>query len=195
MGLFRSQYYSEYNLINAGFKSVGENVLIDSSCIIIGEGNISIGSNVRIDAFTTITAAGDGFLNIGSNVHIAGYVLLACSAGMTLEDFTSISHGSKLFTASDDYTGKGLVNPTIPDKYRSVRSGPIHMKRHALIGSMTVVLPNVTIGTGTSVGAMSKVVSSLDDWGVYAGSPAVRIKDRHKEIIRLEKEYLEEFGG
>lgn len=195
MGLFDSSFYNEDDLADAGFKSVGKNVLIDKNCTIIGKKNISIGSNVRIDGYTTIVAAGDGYLNIGSNIHIAGYVYLGCSGGMDLGDFCAISHGSKFYTASDDYTGKALTNPTVPSKYTNVRTGKITLGRHVLVGSMTVVLPGVEIGEGTSVGALSKIVRSLDSWGVYAGSPVERVKERSKNLLELEKQYLEEISN
>lgn len=190
-----SKFYNEDDLRDCGFKSVGKNVLVDQKCIVVGKENISIGSNVRIDSYTTITAAGDGFVNIGSNIHIASNCLLAGSYGITLEDFTNISSGSKLFSASDDYTGKGLIGPTIPNKYRKIYGGEIVMKKFSVVGAGTVVLPNLIIGEGASVGALSKVIRSLEDWWVYDGSPAEKVKPRLKKIIELEQEYLEEVRG
>jgi galactoside O-acetyltransferase len=56
-----------------------------------------------------------------------------------------------------------------------------------LIGSGSVVLPGVTIGEGSAVGALSLVSMSLDEWGVYFGSPAKRIKARSKNLLEMEK--------
>lgn len=192
MSLFNSGFYTEKDLSNAGFKSVGSNVLIDKNCTIIGLSNISIGSNVRIDGYTTITSSGEGFLNIGSNIHIAGYCLLASSGGINLEDFSAISHGTKIYSASDDYSGSYLTNAVIPDKYKNIKRGTVSLKRHSLVGSSSVILPGVTIGEGTTVGAMSLVSKDLDDWSVYAGIPAKKIKDRPKDLLALEAEYLGE---
>ena len=41
-----------------------------------------------------------------------------------------------------------------------------------------MVLPGVKISNGSSVGALSLVNKSLEDWGVYLGAPAKRIKTR-----------------
>jgi len=191
---FNSGYYTEHDLKDAGFKSLGTDVRIDKTCTIIGLKNISIGSNVRIDGYTTISA-GSGTLEIGSHIHISGYSLFSCAAGIVMEDFSAMSHGSKLYTASDDYVGPFMTNAVVPDKFKNVKTGPIVLKRHSLIGSGVVVLPNVTIGTGTTVGAMSLVSRSTDDWSVYAGIPAKKIRDRPKDLLELERKYLEELGG
>jgi galactoside O-acetyltransferase len=190
-----SRFYTEEDLRDQGFGSIGKNVMIDENCIIVGKENVSIGSNVRIDAYTIITANGSGFVNIGSNIHISSNCLLAGSHGITLEDFTNISSGSKLFSASDNYVGEGLIGPMVPDKYRKIYGGHILMKKFSIVGAGSIVLPNLTIGEGTSVGALSKVVRSLDDWWVYDGSPVEKVKPRSKRLIELERQYLEEYSG
>lgn len=192
MSLFNSGFYTEKDLVDVGFKSIGRNILIDKNCTIIGLNNISIGSNVRIDAYTTITASEGGGLTIGSNIHIAGYCLLAASGGIIMEDFSAISHGTKIYSASDDYSGGYLTNAVIPDKYKNVKRGLVTLKKHSLIGSSSVLLPGVVVGEGTTVGAMSLVSKSLDDWSVYAGIPAKKIKDRPKDLLKLEHEYVRE---
>jgi galactoside O-acetyltransferase len=194
MNLFNSGFYTEKDLVDVGFKNIGSNILIDKNCTIIGLHNISIGSNVRIDAYTTITASEGGSLIIGSNIHIAGYCLLAASGGIIMEDFSAISHGTKIYSASDDYSGGYLTNAVIPDKYKNVKRGLVTLKKHSLIGSSSVLLPGVVVGEGTTVGAMSLVSKNLDDWSVYAGIPAKKIKDRPRDLLRLEQEYVRESG-
>jgi dTDP-4-amino-4,6-dideoxy-D-glucose acyltransferase len=44
-------FYTEIELKQIGFKSIGENVLISKKCSIYGEQNISIGNRVRIDDY------------------------------------------------------------------------------------------------------------------------------------------------
>jgi serine acetyltransferase len=57
-----------------------------------------------------------------------------------------------------------------------------------------VILPGVTIGQGASVGAQSLVKRSLNEWGIYAGSPAKLLAPRAKDLLRLEQEYLSSIG-
>ena len=53
-----------------------------------------------------------------------------------------------------------------------------------------MVLPGVTIGKGSSVGALSLVSVSLDEWGVYFGVPVKKINIRSKKILTLEKDLI-----
>lgn len=194
MNPFDVGFFSEHELQNYGFKSLGKNVSIAKNCTIIGLHNISIGDNVRIDGYTTIVASGDGFLNLGSFIHIGGYSLLSAGAGITMSDFSGLSQGVRIYSKTDDYTGNSLTNPTVDPKYTSVTSGEVILNRHSIIGSSTVILPGVTIGEGSSVGALSLVTKNLPEWGVYFGSPAKKIKDRKKKLLELERDFLYELS-
>ena len=54
--IFDNGFYENKTLTKIGFKKIGKNVKISKSCLIIGIKNISLGSNIRIDAFTSIIA-------------------------------------------------------------------------------------------------------------------------------------------
>ncbi|MFT4712804.1 MAG: acetyltransferase-like isoleucine patch superfamily enzyme [Candidatus Azotimanducaceae bacterium] len=188
MGLFDTEYYTELELRNAGFKTVGENVQIAKNCTIVGESNIDIGDNVRIDSYTSIIAIGDGFVELGSYIHIGSHSYLGASRGIIFKDFTGLSQGVKIYSQSDDYSGEHMTNPTVPSEYTGGTQGTVTLEKHVIIGSNTVILPCLKIGEGSAVGAQSLVVKSLDEWGLYVGVPVKKIKDRTKTL--LEKQAL-----
>ncbi len=190
--MFNPGYYTSKDLRQAGFKSVGENVQIATNCTIIGVENIAIGDNVRIDGYCSIVAAGDGYVDIGSYIHIGAYCLLSAGAGIVMEDFSGLSHGVKVYSKTDDYSGRHLTNPMVPEKYLGITSGEVRFERHALIGSGTIVLPKVVVGEGSSVGALSLINKSLEPWGVYFGAPAKKIKARSKRLLELEEQLRRE---
>ncbi|ADU69673.1 acyltransferase [Pantoea sp. At-9b] len=190
MNPFDVGFYTEHELKDFGFKALGKNIAIAKNCTIIGLGNISIGDNVRIDGYTTIVANGNGFLNLGSFIHIGGYSLLSAGAGITMDDFSGISQGVKIYSKTDDYTGQHLTNPTVDPQYTGVVCGEVILSRHVIVGSGTVILPGVTIGEGSSVGALSLVTKNLPEWGVYFGAPVSKIKNRKKNLLELEREFL-----
>lgn len=183
-------FYSNDELRELGFKSLGKNVSIAKNCTVIGIPSISIGDNVRIDGYTSIFAVGGGHLTIGSYVHIGSYCLLSAGAGITMEDFSGISQGVKIYSKTDDYSGEYLTNPMVPDEFTGVTAGEITLGKHSIIGSGTVILPGVTIGTGSSVGAQSLVTKNLAEWGVYFGCPVRKIKNRKKNLLELERLFL-----
>jgi acetyltransferase-like isoleucine patch superfamily enzyme len=189
---FDPGYYSGAELRSIGFKSIGSNVQIAKNCNIVGLGNISIGNNVRIDAYCTIIAAGDGWLDLGSFIHIGGYCFLSAGEGIIMEDFSGLSQGVRIYSRTDDFTGSYLTNPTVPKKYTGIAGGTVILKRHVIIGSGSVILPKVTIGEGSSVGALSLVTKSIDCWGVFFGCPVKRLKSRSKHLLVLESEFMKE---
>jgi galactoside O-acetyltransferase len=58
-----------------------------------------------------------------------------------------------------------------------------------------VILPKLSIGEGSCVGALSLVKKSLDPWGVYFGCPAKRLKDRSRRLLELESELMMDIAG
>ncbi len=185
---FNPGYYNEHDLKEAGFKALGHNVQIAKNCTIIGLENIEIGNNVRIDGYCSIIAAGSGWIKLGSYIHLGGYSLLSAGDGIHMDDFSGLSQGVRIYSRTDDYSGKYLTNPTVPEKYKGTIGGTVTLGRHVIIGSGCVILPKVSIGEGSSVGALSLVTKSLDPWGVYIGCPAKRLKDRSKRLLELEVE-------
>jgi acetyltransferase-like isoleucine patch superfamily enzyme len=182
---FDTGYYESAALREMGFGAVGENVKIAKNCTIVGKlANITFGHDVRIDAYCTLI--GTGPITIGSYVHIAGYSHLSGGDGIVMEDFSGLSHGVKLYSRTDDYSGEFLTNPTVPAEYLGVVAGKITLGRHVIIGANSVVLPGVTISEGSSVGAQSLVKTNLEAWGMYAGCPVRRIRDRSKNLLKLE---------
>jgi acetyltransferase-like isoleucine patch superfamily enzyme len=189
---FDHGFYSENDLKNIGFKKLGKNVLIDKTCAIFGLNNIEIGDNVRIDAYTSINASNNGMLRLGSYIHIGSYCLISARGGVELGDFSGLSQGVRIYSCNDDYSGDSLTNPMVPEKYTNVTIGKVEIGRHAILGSGCVVLPNVIIGCGCSVGALSLITRNLDEWGVYFGIPARRLKDRSKKLLEKEAALLKE---
>lgn len=184
-----NSFYSLDELHNIGFKSIGKDVSISRKASIYGAENICIGSNVRIDDFCVLS----GKITVGDYVHIAAYsALFAGNAGIELKDFSNISSRVCIYAVSDDYSGETMTNPMIPEKYKNVTEQKVVLEKHTIIGSGTTILPGVSICEGTAVGAMSMIKESTQPWGIYAGIPAKLIKERKRELLKLERSFLDE---
>jgi galactoside O-acetyltransferase len=186
---FDHGHRTERHLRQVGFKSLGRNIRIANTCTILGVENIEIGSNVRIDGYTSIIAVG-GHVRIGSYIHIAAYCNLAGGDGIEMHDFSGLSQGVKIYSRTDDYSGNSMTNPTVPAELSGPKRGAVTLGRHVIIGAGSVILPDLMIGEGAAVGALSLVTKSLDAWGVYFGSPVRRLKARSKRLLELEDEFL-----
>ena len=182
-----SSFYSEEELKNLGLKEYGNNVFISRKASLYETSSISIGNNVRIDDYCIIS----GKNVIGNNVHIAaGVYCFGGQTGIHMEDYVGVSSRTAIYAESDDYSGEFLTNPTIPDEFKNVICGSVEIKKHALIGTGCTILPNVTIGEGVSVGSMSLINKSLREWCIYVGIPCKLMKNRKKNLLELEKNYL-----
>ncbi|BAP55373.1 hypothetical protein THII_1076 [Thioploca ingrica] len=91
-------------------------------------------------------------------------------------------------------SGKTMTNPNIPKKYKNETKATIYIRRHTIVGTGSIIMPGVELREGTSIGAMSLVRKSTEEWSIYVGNPAKKIKDRSRELLKLEKEFLKEIG-
>lgn len=172
-----------------GFKSVGENVQISERASLYGNNKITLGNHVRIDDFCVL-AAGAGGISIGNYVHIAVGSSLIGSGNITMCDFSGLSSRVAIYSSSDDYSGVFLTNPTVPCEYTGVTHADVFLGRHVIVGSGSVILPGVTLEEGVAVGALSLVDRSCDAFGIYAGNPVRRIKERKRDLLELEQRFI-----
>lgn len=180
-------FLSRTKLEEMGFKYLGNNVCISDKASIYDAPQISIGDNSRIDDFCVLS----GKVTLGRNVHIAVFCNVAGGEkGIFMDDFSGLAYGCQVFTQSDDYSGRSLTNPTVPDKYKKETKAAIAIGRHSIIGTNSLIFPGVVMGEGTSVGAQAMVTKSTDEWSTYIGVPARRVGGRQRDILALEQQYL-----
>ena len=176
-------------IIEMGFASFGKNIAISNRASFYNCKKISLGNNVRIDDFCVLSA-GVGGIFLGNYIHIAVYSSLMGAGTISLADFSNISSKVAIYSSSDDFSGEWMTNPTIPERLTGVVRADVTIGRHVIIGSGTVILPGVTVGEGTAIGALSLVKSNCESFGIYAGTPARRIGERSRRILELEKQFM-----
>lgn len=162
---------------------------IFESAKIINRNNLSINDFSQIDDFVFLNAGIK--TEIGKFVHIASFCSVIGGGEFYMEDFSGLSAGCRIITGSDDFTGGGLTNPTVPVEYTNVKKSFVRIKRHAIIGTNVTILPGVTIGEGAAVGVGCIVRKDLEPWSIYIGQDCRRLKSRPQNLIlELEKELL-----
>ena len=182
-----NSFYTKEELNKLGFKSIGENVLLSRKASIYNTEYVSIGNNVRIDDFCILS----GNITIGNYVHISAYAaLFSGKSGIEIGDFVALSSRVTIYSQSDDYSGESLTNPMTPNEYKSLVDKKVIIGKHVIVGSGSIILPGVAINEGTSVGALSLIKKDTEEWSIYVGIPASKIKNRKKDLLKLEKEFL-----
>ena len=149
-----NSFYSEKELKELGFKSLGKNVLLSKKASFYGESEISLGNNIRVDDFCILS----GKITIGNHVHIgAGSYLFGGEKGISIDDFSGCSNHVCIYAASDDYSGESLTNPTIPDKFKKLNEGcELQTAKDIIEGQ---------VHSGMSFGLVCSMVKSFCDRG------------------------------
>lgn len=180
-------FYSEDELKNLGLKAYGDNVLIGRNAILYTPEKLEIGNNVRIDDFCVLS----GEIKLGNYIHISHFCgLYGGSQGITMEDYSGLSSKVTIYAVSDDYSGCSMTNPMIPSEYKPYSmEKKVLIKKHAIIGSGSIVLPGITIEEGSSIGSMSLCTKDTLQWSINVGIPAKKIKDRKKDLLMLEEKF------
>lgn len=169
-----------------GFHSVGENTYLSDRASYYNCKKISIGNNVRIDDFAVLSA-GEGGIQIGNYIHIAVYSSLIGAGRIILRDFSNISSRVSIYSSNDDYSGEYMTNPMLPAELTNVTSQSVTIGKHVIVGSGTVILPGLCIEDGAAIGALSLVTKNCEEFGIYIGTPAKKIKERKRNLLELEK--------
>ena len=167
-------------LYNMGIKC-GTNVLISKKVSFYGADQITIGNNVRIDDFCILS----GNITIGDNIHIGAYCGLYGKMGIIMGDYTGLSPRCTIFSASDDFGGDYLISPM--NDHSNVTGGVVILRKYSQIGAGTVIMPDLTIGVGAAIGAMSFVKRNVPYWEIWAGNPLKFIKNRKKGLLQWVK--------
>ena len=148
--------------------------------------SVCVGKHCRIDDGAILT----GNIVLGDYVHIGPYCVLTGGEGIHIGDYTGLAAFVSVLTASDDFSGRSMVNPCIPEEYKPhLRRDKVLIGENVIIGSHSVVMPGVNIGDGVSIGAHSLVKHDCIPNYLYGGVPAKEIRKKSMEIWELTKRF------
>lgn len=176
----KKYFLSLYSLIQSisGFKKFGQGSIIKFPAKIWNKQCIEIGKNVFIaeNSFLAVTKVDHNkkntLLKIGNNVCIGSNFFVACINEVLIEDNVLISDRVFISDHIHDYSDISL--PIISQKL--IPKGRVLIKNGAFIGINVVIMPGVTIGKNSVVGASSVVVEDVSDYCVVTGNPTKIIK-------------------
>ena len=95
-------------------------------------------------------------LVLGKNTEIGNFTVLGCDYGIEIQDNVKIGYNCTIMTHSS------IDN----------RQGSVVLKKNCKIGANSVVMPGITIGENSIVGACSFVNQSIPDSQIWYGVPA-----------------------
>ncbi len=112
-------------------------------------------------------------LKLGNRTDIGAFTYINAKNGVVLEDFVQIGSHCSIYSLS-----------TIDTK-----EGPIILKKNSRIGTHSAIMPNVTVGENSIIGAFSYVTKDIPKNALAFGVPARVVRSlTPDEIRKLEEE-------
>jgi maltose O-acetyltransferase len=120
----------------------------------------------RVEVFGNFTVINPANVSIGSRCAINHGVFILGRTGITIEDDVVLSARCMLLDGGLQTAGFESTET------RGYEEAPIKIEQGAWIGAGAIVLPGVTIGARSVVGAGSVVTKDVEECQVVAGNPA-----------------------
>lgn len=161
------------------FKAFGKDTLLATPITLLNAQNIEIGNRSSVMRHCVLeTCLGFGqkpIMKIGNNVSIGEYTHITCANRIEIGD--GLLTGRFVLITDNSHGGSTLDEMTHPALTRKVKSkGPVIIGKNVWIGDKATILPGVTIGECSIIGANSVVTKDIPPYSVACGNPAKVIK-------------------
>ena len=107
-------------------------------------------------------------LTMGRYSSLGGGVICYAMGPIVLGDYVVVSPRAHLCAGTHETATAAM----------QLEARPIRIGSHAWIAAEAFVGPGVTVGEGVVLGARGVAARDLAPWGIYAGNPARRIRER-----------------
>ena len=171
------------NQVNSGYDFIGFGIPVLD---IHHNGRFIIGKNLRFNSgkyhaiggrqqpcFFVVAKGAE--LKIGNNVGLTS-VALICNDSITIGDNVKIGINTVVYD-TDFHSLDARHRNSTPEIKDDIKTRPVVIQDGAFIGGHSTILKGVTIGKNSIVGAGSVVSRSIPDEQIWAGNPAVFVRD------------------
>lgn len=155
------------------FNKIGTNVVIEAGVLVFHPEHILLGSNVYVGHRTILKGYYQNRMEIGNDVWIGQDCFLHSGGGIIIEDAVGLGPRVMLLTIVHD--DNNFTGPIIAAPQKKV---PIKIETGCDIGVGTIILPGVTIGGFSQIGAGAVVTNNIPSFTIAAGVPAKIIGHR-----------------
>lgn len=164
------------------FASFGSGSIIGFPPVALyGEHAIHIGSNSLFGPGLSLTAGmvpgqdllSDSIVTIGDRCIIGRHSSIVGHFEIVIED--DVFFGPNVYVTDQNHS---TADPVVPIGKQSQTELPVRIGQGSWLGTNVVVLPGVTIGEHTAVGAGSVVTQDLPAFSTAVGSPARVIRNQ-----------------
>lgn len=148
---YRLFYRFRYFLVKNIISECGKSVVVKNKCYIGDGSKLSVGS----------------FSQLGQNARFGGRIKIG--------DYVLMGPDVVIMAVTHDVSdlSRKMTDPTNPSIEKEVVIG-----NNVWIGTRVIIMPGVTIGDNSIIGAGAVVTKSFPPNSILAGVPAIKIKDR-----------------
>jgi acetyltransferase-like isoleucine patch superfamily enzyme len=182
-----SQILSKEELKSYGFRYVGNNVMIDRTVRIFFPHKVIIEDNTRIDCQSVISCSGNVY--IGPYSHFSIGTKIMGGGDFKSGAYVGVSSNVTFMTSSEDYSGQAMGTCMVPEQFRNNKNSNIFLEDHVICGPNSVILPNVILGKGVAVGALSLITHSVPSLLIVSGNPARKVGVRKIDFLEMQKNF------
>jgi acetyltransferase-like isoleucine patch superfamily enzyme len=168
----RSHGSGEFQL--ADLKRHGDNVVFEPGALVFHPQTISLGSDVYVGHYAILKGYHKNEMILGSDVWIGQSCFLHSAGGIRIGDHVGIAPHVRILTSTHEEAGR---QPVI---FGGLEFAEVVIEDGCDLGVGTVILPGVTVGEGSIVGAGAVVTRDVAPYSVYAGVPARKLRDRNE---------------
>ena len=160
---------------------IGDNVLIGPGSLLVPQ-TIYPSSVMRHPESQTDVQRFNPRITIGNRVTSTGTLTIAAMQEVTIEE--DVMFAANVLISDGMH---GFENANEPYKYQKMwKIAPVLVKRGCWIGQNVVIMPGVTVGELSIVGANSVVTKSIPDRCIAVGTPARVVKQWDEAAQRWE---------
>lgn len=144
----------------------------DGNVRVTGTKNISVGNRCRLGTDLELRTIDNGKIELADDIRINRGCTITSYSNVSIGDFTIIGEYSSIRDANHG------MEKDKPMRIQAHSSSPIKIGCDVWIGRGSCILPGVSIGDGSVIGANSVVTKNIQAGVIAAGVPAVVIKER-----------------
>ena len=157
------------------FRTIGEHVIFEEGVLVFHPETISLGHNLYIGHGAILKGYHNSRMEIGDNSWIGQQVFIHSGGGVTIGKSVGVGPAVKILTSR--HAEEGIEIPILLSRIEVL---PVVIEDDCDLGVGSIILPGVTLGRGTQVGAGAVVTRSTPPWSVVAGVPARVLRSRVK---------------
>jgi acetyltransferase-like isoleucine patch superfamily enzyme len=170
---FRATSYGDGAYHSSDFAAIGTNVVIEHGAIVLKPECIRIGSNVYVGHYCVLRGYDGNQLVIGDDTWIGQFCYINAAGGVRIGSKVGIGPAVKIMSSRHSEEGR-----EVPVLLCDLEFAAVNIEDGSDLGMGCIILPGVTVGRCSQVGAGAVVTKDVEPYAIVAGVPARKMGER-----------------